>query len=97
MTDWCAQFDEWNQTECACIVRYESYGGNANAMTENDDTNRTQDVGLWQINQHHWYDESDTMQTDELQACASSDVIRVDSRASPFARALLACQVVLLR
>ena len=43
----------WTQKCCQCIVKRES-GGNANAMCYN--TNKTFDVGVFQINKTNWKD-----------------------------------------
>eukprot|EP01121_Diplochlamys_sp_Union-15-3_P016253 TRINITY_DN54_c0_g1_i1.p1 TRINITY_DN54_c0_g1~~TRINITY_DN54_c0_g1_i1.p1 ORF type:complete len:136 (+),score=20.29 TRINITY_DN54_c0_g1_i1:82-489(+) len=50
IADWCAKHS-WNQACCQCIMRHES-GGNAHA--QNDNTNGSSDVGLWQINTVNW-------------------------------------------
>ena len=47
----CAQYSGWSQSQCQCIMKYES-GGNANA--ENENTDGSYDVGLWQINTMNW-------------------------------------------
>jgi hypothetical protein len=43
---WCAKYS-WNQACCKCVVSHES-GGNAHAINYN--TNGSNDVGVWQIN-----------------------------------------------
>jgi len=48
----CAQYAQWSQSCCLCIVGYAS-NGNLNAAYYNVG-NRTYDVGLWQIGQHNW-------------------------------------------
>jgi hypothetical protein len=44
---WCAKYS-WNQNCCKCIIAHESSG---NAHNVNFNTDKTTDVGLWQINQ----------------------------------------------
>mmetsp|Transcript_5185 Transcript_5185/g.11602 ORF Transcript_5185/g.11602 Transcript_5185/m.11602 type:complete len:151 (+) Transcript_5185:31-483(+) len=51
ISQWCAQFSEWDQDQCQCIVSHES-GGNANAINEN--SNGSYDVGMWQVNSQNW-------------------------------------------
>ena len=46
ISSWCAK-SSWNQSCCKCIVSHES-GGNGHALNYN--TNKSWDVGLWQIN-----------------------------------------------
>ena len=47
----CSRFSGWSQGCCQCIARAES-GGNSHAQLEN--TNGSNDVGLWQINSMNW-------------------------------------------
>ena len=46
ISSWCSKHN-WSQSCCKCIVSHES-GGNANALNYN--SNKSTDVGLWQIN-----------------------------------------------
>ena len=47
---WCAKYS-WSQSCCQCIVQKES-AGNANAQNHN--SNGSDDIGLWQINDFNW-------------------------------------------
>lgn len=47
----CSKFSGWNQKCCQCIISHES-GGNQYAQLEN--TNGSNDVGLWQVNSMNW-------------------------------------------
>jgi hypothetical protein len=50
IASWCSKYS-WNQKNCQCIMNAESRG-NANADNENSDGSF--DVGLWQINDYNW-------------------------------------------
>ena len=47
---WCAKHN-WNQACCRCVVTHESSG---NAHAQNDNTNGSHDVGIFQINSINW-------------------------------------------
>lgn len=48
---YCSIYSKWSQTCCKCIADHES-GDNANAVNHN--TNDSDDVGLFQINDVNW-------------------------------------------
>merc|ERR1712146_222209 len=51
INSYCSKYSDWSQSCCQCIVQHES-GGNANAQNHN--TNGSDDVGLFQINDFNW-------------------------------------------
>ena len=46
ISKWCAKYS-WSQSCCKCVASHES-GGNGHAINYN--SNKSYDVGLWQIN-----------------------------------------------
>mmetsp|Transcript_44208 Transcript_44208/g.67758 ORF Transcript_44208/g.67758 Transcript_44208/m.67758 type:complete len:140 (+) Transcript_44208:52-471(+) len=51
ISQYCSKYSDWSQSCCECIASHES-GGNANA--ENQNTNGSYDIGLFQINDTNW-------------------------------------------
>ncbi|KNC51181.1 uncharacterized protein AMSG_11986 [Thecamonas trahens ATCC 50062] len=51
ISEWCAKFSGWDQSQCQCIVHHESSG---NAHAQNHNTNGSNDIGVWQINSVNW-------------------------------------------
>lgn len=47
----CSKYNDWSQRCCQCIAEHES-GGNAHAQNHN--TNGSNDIGVWQINDVNW-------------------------------------------